>query len=79
MGWTQVVFNHITIKIPGTEKLDGGPHFLINSFGLRFDEATASSLLKVYSLYHPPPRARAATAAALSHVLVPAHAAPLPI
>mmetsp|Transcript_15177 Transcript_15177/g.23194 ORF Transcript_15177/g.23194 Transcript_15177/m.23194 type:complete len:298 (-) Transcript_15177:561-1454(-) len=46
-GWDQLVFNHITAKVPGSEKLKGGPHFLINPFGLRFDEVTASSLLKV--------------------------------
>jgi len=46
-GWTQAIFNHITVKIPGSQNIKGGPHFLINSFGLRFDEVTASSLLKV--------------------------------
>jgi len=46
-GWDQLVFNHITAKVPGSENLKGGPHFLINPFGLRFDEVTASSLLKV--------------------------------
>uniref|UniRef100_A0A6U9EZL6 Class II aldolase/adducin N-terminal domain-containing protein n=1 Tax=Zooxanthella nutricula TaxID=1333877 RepID=A0A6U9EZL6_9DINO len=46
-GWDQLVFNHITVKIPDTSKLENGPHFLINPFGLRFDEVTASSLIKV--------------------------------
>ena len=46
-GWTQDVFNHITAKVPGSEHVSGGPHFLINPFGLKFDEVYASSLLKV--------------------------------
>eukprot|EP01062_Namystynia_karyoxenos_P067478 TRINITY_DN61449_c0_g1_i1.p2 TRINITY_DN61449_c0_g1~~TRINITY_DN61449_c0_g1_i1.p2 ORF type:complete len:337 (+),score=121.22 TRINITY_DN61449_c0_g1_i1:90-1013(+) len=46
-GWDQHIFNHITVKVPGTESIKGGPHFLINPFGLRFDEVTASGLLKV--------------------------------
>uniref|UniRef100_A0A7S3LTG9 Class II aldolase/adducin N-terminal domain-containing protein n=1 Tax=Aplanochytrium stocchinoi TaxID=215587 RepID=A0A7S3LTG9_9STRA len=44
-GWDEVIFNHITAKCPTDnpqEKL-----FLINPFGLGFDEVTASSLLKV--------------------------------
>lgn len=45
--WDQWIFNHITVKITDTEKLPDGPHFLINAFGQRFDEITASSLLKV--------------------------------
>ncbi len=40
-GWDDLVFTHITAKIPGTE------HFLINSYGLTFDEITASSLVKI--------------------------------
>lgn len=46
-GWDQIVYNHITVKVPGSENAPGGPFFLINAFGLRFDEVTASSLLKV--------------------------------
>jgi adducin len=46
-GWTQVIFNHITVKIPGSEKEADGPHFLINPLGLRFEEITASCMLKV--------------------------------
>lgn len=40
-GWTSVVYNHITCRIPGTD------HFLINPFGLRYDEIRASDLIKV--------------------------------
>jgi adducin len=46
-GWTQDIFNHITAVVPGTREIPGGPHFLINPFGLKFNEVYASSLLKV--------------------------------
>eukprot|EP00041_Stephanoeca_diplocostata_P009515 m.146679 g.146679 ORF g.146679 m.146679 type:complete len:268 (-) comp17774_c0_seq4:212-1015(-) len=46
-NWHQEIYNHITAKIPGTEKEPKGPHFLINAFGMRFDEITASSLLRI--------------------------------
>jgi ribulose-5-phosphate 4-epimerase/fuculose-1-phosphate aldolase len=39
--WDDLIFTHITAKIPGTE------HFLINPYGLMFDEITASSLVKI--------------------------------
>ena len=39
--WDDLVFTHITSKIPGTE------HYLINPYGLMFDEITASSLIKI--------------------------------
>jgi len=41
-GFSDIVWNHITARIPGPER-----HFLINPFGLRYDEITASSLVKV--------------------------------
>lgn len=41
-GWSDLVFTHITVRIPGPEH-----HFLINPYGLMFDEITASSLVKV--------------------------------
>lgn len=40
-GWDDLIFTHATARIPGTE------HILINSYGLRFDEITASNLLKI--------------------------------
>ena len=39
--WDDLVFTHITAKIPGSE------HYLINPYGLMFDEITASSLVKI--------------------------------
>jgi ribulose-5-phosphate 4-epimerase/fuculose-1-phosphate aldolase len=41
-GWTDLVFTHISMRVPGPEH-----HFLINPYGLMFDEITASSLVKV--------------------------------
>ena len=41
-GWTDLVFTHISARIPGPEH-----HFLINPYGMMFDEITASSLVKV--------------------------------
>ena len=42
IGWTMIIFNHITARVPGPEH-----HFLINPFGLRYDEVTASNLVKI--------------------------------
>ncbi len=42
LGWTMVIFNHITARISGPEH-----HFLINPWGLRYDEITASNLVKI--------------------------------
>ena len=41
-GWDDLVFTHISARIPGPEH-----HFLINPYGMLFDEITASSLIKV--------------------------------
>ncbi len=42
LGWTELIFNHITLRVPGPR-----PAFLINPFGLNYDEVTASNLIKV--------------------------------
>jgi ribulose-5-phosphate 4-epimerase/fuculose-1-phosphate aldolase len=42
LGWTEMIFNHITLRLPGPEKL-----FLINPFGLHYSEITASSLVLI--------------------------------
>jgi ribulose-5-phosphate 4-epimerase/fuculose-1-phosphate aldolase len=42
MGWDEMIFNHITVKVPGEEGA-----FLINPYGLHFSEVTASSLVKI--------------------------------
>lgn len=41
-GWSDLVFTHITARVPGTED-----QFLINPYGMMFDEITASSLIKI--------------------------------
>lgn len=41
-GWTELIFGHLTARVPGPE-----PHFLINPYGLGYDEVTASNLLKI--------------------------------
>ena len=45
-GWSDLVFTHISAKLP--HSVSGDAHqFLINPYGLMFDEITASSLVKV--------------------------------
>lgn len=41
-GWSDLIFTHITARVPGTED-----QFLINPYGMMFDEITASSLVKI--------------------------------
>lgn len=42
LGWVEMIYNHITVRIPGPEH-----HFLINPFGLMYREVTASNLVKI--------------------------------
>jgi ribulose-5-phosphate 4-epimerase/fuculose-1-phosphate aldolase len=42
LGWVEMIFNHVTLRVPGPEKL-----FLINPFGLHYSEITASSLVLI--------------------------------
>ena len=42
LGWTEMIFNHITLRVPGPERV-----FLINPFGLAYHEVTASNLVAV--------------------------------
>ena len=41
-GWDDLIFTHISARVPG-----GDHHFLLNPYGMMFDEVTASSLLKI--------------------------------
>jgi ribulose-5-phosphate 4-epimerase/fuculose-1-phosphate aldolase len=41
-GLTDLVYNHITARVPG-----GAHHYLINPYGLMYDEVTASNLIKI--------------------------------
>jgi ribulose-5-phosphate 4-epimerase/fuculose-1-phosphate aldolase len=42
LGWDDLIFTHISGRVPGA---DG--HFLLNPYGLMFEEVTASSLVKL--------------------------------
>lgn len=42
LGWSEVIMNHITVRVPGPEH-----HFLINPYGLTYDEINASNLVKI--------------------------------
>jgi ribulose-5-phosphate 4-epimerase/fuculose-1-phosphate aldolase len=46
-GWSDLVFTHITAKLPQSVSGPGSHQFLINPYGLMFDEITASSLVKI--------------------------------
>lgn len=41
-GWDDIVYSHLSATVPGEPG-----HYLINQFGLGFDEVTASNLVKV--------------------------------
>ena len=41
-GWDDLIFTHLSARVPGAEH-----HFLINPYGMMFEEITASSLVKV--------------------------------
>lgn len=42
LGWTEMIFNHISVRLPGAEH-----HYLVNPFGLNYSEITPDNLLKV--------------------------------
>lgn len=41
MGWDDLIYTHLSLRIPNTDT------YLVNAFGLAFDEVTASNLIKV--------------------------------
>ena len=41
-GWSELIFGHLTVRVPGPEH-----HFLINPYGLNYEEVTASNLVKI--------------------------------
>src|SRR5256714_11026644 len=41
-GWDDLIFTHISARVPGSEH-----HFLLNAYGMMFEEVTASSLVKI--------------------------------
>jgi ribulose-5-phosphate 4-epimerase/fuculose-1-phosphate aldolase len=42
LGWTEMIFNHISVRLPGPEH-----HYLVNPFGLHYAEVRPENLLKV--------------------------------
>jgi len=41
-GWDDLIFTHISARVPGADH-----HFLLNPYGMMFEEVTASSLVKI--------------------------------
>ena len=41
-GWCELIYAHLTARVPGPDA-----HFLINPYGLNYDEVTASNLVKI--------------------------------
>lgn len=42
LGWTEMIFNHISLRVPGPDR-----HYLVNPFGLHYEEITPDNLVKV--------------------------------
>ncbi len=56
LGWTEMIFNHISVRLPGPVKAPAAAHqspaaaahhYLVNPFGLNYAEITPENLLKV--------------------------------
>jgi ribulose-5-phosphate 4-epimerase/fuculose-1-phosphate aldolase len=45
LGWTELIFNHITVRLPSRE--GAKPEYLINRFGLHYAEVTAGNLVRI--------------------------------
>ena len=50
---TDMIYNHISLRVPGSDD-----HFLINAFGLLYEEVSASNLIKVDIVGSQPFKAR---------------------
>jgi len=48
LGWGEAIFNHITMRVPGPER-----HYLINPYGLMYEEVTPENLVKIDLDGHP--------------------------
>ncbi len=46
LGWTEMIYNHITVRLPASVT-GGAGQFLINPFGLHYNEVTASNLVRI--------------------------------
>ena len=42
LGWTELIYNHITARVPGSDH-----HYLINPYGLWYNEVTATNLVRI--------------------------------
>jgi ribulose-5-phosphate 4-epimerase/fuculose-1-phosphate aldolase len=42
LGWSEMIFNHISVRLPGAAH-----HYLVNPFGLNYTEITPENLIKV--------------------------------
>ena len=42
LGWTESIYNHLTLRVPGPEK-----QYLINPYGLNYNEVTATNLVRI--------------------------------
>lgn len=42
LGWTELIFNHISVRLPGEQHA-----YLVNPFGLHYDEITPENLIRV--------------------------------
>jgi ribulose-5-phosphate 4-epimerase/fuculose-1-phosphate aldolase len=45
LGWTELIFNHITVRVPTPE--GAKPEYLINPFGLHYAEVTPENLVRI--------------------------------
>ncbi len=41
-GWTEMIFNHVSVRLPGEQR-----RYLVNPFGLNYNEVTPDNLLTV--------------------------------
>jgi ribulose-5-phosphate 4-epimerase/fuculose-1-phosphate aldolase len=46
-GWTEMIFNHVSVRLPGEPR-----RYLVNAFGLNYDEVTPENLLAVDAAGH---------------------------
>ena len=45
LGWTELIFNHITVRVPSTDERK--PEYLINPFGLHYAEVRPENLVRI--------------------------------
>ena len=58
LGWAEMIYNHITVRLPASVCGEQEKQFLINPFGLHYSEVTASNLVRIDlqgNVLHPSP------------------------